>query len=312
MSAIGLGTWQFGSAEWGYGRDYADDEAKAIVGKALDLGVNLIDTAEIYAFGKSERIVGEAIAGRRGEAFVATKLFPLVPLPPVVEWRERESARRLGVDTIDLYQLHWPNPLLPIGWQLEGARRLLDAGRVAHVGVSNYSLGQWRAAEAALGSPVLSNQVQFSLAHVKPLRELVPHAQEAGRVVIAWSPLAQGLLSAKYDAKNPPPNRVRQVNALFLPENLERAGELLETLREVAAGHDATPAQVSLAWLVHTPNVVAIPGASRVEQVESNAAAAELELTDDEYAALTKAAEGFEPLPTRNSLAGIAKNALRR
>ncbi|HEV8298146.1 MAG TPA: aldo/keto reductase, partial [Acidimicrobiales bacterium] len=115
VSAIGLGTWQFGSFEWGYGRGYANDEAGKIVARALDLGITLIDTAEMYAFGRSERIVGEAIRGRRDSVVLATKLFPVLPLAPIVEQRARSSAARLGVDTIDLYQIHWPNPIVPDG-----------------------------------------------------------------------------------------------------------------------------------------------------------------------------------------------------
>src|SRR5260221_10050153 len=126
LSVIGLGTWQFGSREWGYGDDYAQGEAVRITQRALDLGINLIDTAEAYAFGKSERIVGQAIAGRRDEAFVATKVFPIMPLAPVVEQRGKKSRARLGIDAIDLYQIHWPNPVVPIAPPMQGMRRLLD------------------------------------------------------------------------------------------------------------------------------------------------------------------------------------------
>lgn len=120
VSVIGLGCWQFGSSDWGYGDDYARHDAGAIVERALDLGVNLVDTAEIYAYGQSERIVGEAIRGRRDDVFLATKLFPLLPLAPVVEHRAQASARRLGVDAIDLYQVHWPNPVVPNGPTVDG------------------------------------------------------------------------------------------------------------------------------------------------------------------------------------------------
>src|ERR1700722_13725176 len=140
ISKIGLGTWQFGSREWGYGEDYAGREAGAIVRRALDLGVNLFDTAEMYAYGKSERILGEALAGRRQEAFVATKVLPILPLAGVVAWRGHGSLRRLGIDAIDLYQLHWPNPLVPLRQQMAGMKRLRDEGIVRHVGVSNYRL----------------------------------------------------------------------------------------------------------------------------------------------------------------------------
>jgi aryl-alcohol dehydrogenase-like predicted oxidoreductase len=294
LSAIGLGTWQFGSREWNYGDEYAETEAITITQRALDLGINLIDTAEIYAFGKSERIVGKAIAGRRHEAFVATKVFPILPLAPIVEQRGRLSAKRLGVDQIDLYQVHWPNPVVPTVTTMQGMRKLRDTGVICHVGVSNFPLDRWQRAERELGGPVLSNQVQYSLAVRKPDRELIPWAQANDRIVIAYSPLAQGLLSGRYDGTNTP-GGVRSGNALFLPENIERAQPLLAALREIATSHDATAAQVALAWVIRRPNVVAIPGASKVSQLESNAAAADLDLTDDEDARLTEASDGFTP-----------------
>ena len=309
MSAIGLGTWQFGSREWGYGNDYADTEAVAITQRALDLGINLIDTAEIYAFGKSERIVGKAIEGRRDEAFLATKVFPIMPLAPIVEQRGKASAQRLGVEQIDLYQVHWPNPVVPTGTTMQGMAKLQRDGVVRHVGVSNFNLAKWQQAEKELGAPVLTNQVQYSLAVRKPDRALVPWAQENDRIVIAYSPLAQGLLSAKYDGTNTP-GGVRAGNALFLPENIERAQPMLTALREIAAAHDAKPAQVALAWVIRHPNVVAIPGASNVGQLESNAAAADLELTDDEFERLTAASDRFEPIGGPAALPKLLKARL--
>jgi aryl-alcohol dehydrogenase-like predicted oxidoreductase len=202
----------------------------------------------------------------------------------------------LQTETIDLYQVHWPNPVVPIGPQMDGMRRLQKAGVVDHVGVSNFSLTQWQAAERSLGSPVLSNQVQYSLVARKPDAGLVPYAQANDRLVIAYSPLGMGLLSAKYDASNPPKGAARANNALFLPENLEQAGPLIDALRDVAKRHDATPAQVALAWVISHDNVVAIPGASKVSQLESNVAAADLELDADEVAQLTEASDAFRPV----------------
>ena len=296
LSAIGLGTWQFGSREWGYGDAYAGGTAVEIVERALDLGINLIDTAEIYAFGSSERIVGKAIGARRADAFVATKVFPVLPIAPVVEQRGVASARRLADDTIDLYQVHWPNPAVPVGTTMDGMRRLQQRGVIRHVGVSNFSLKDWQAAEQSLGSAVLSNQVQYSLVVRKPDREgLVSWAQANDRIVIAYSPLAQGLLSARYDGTNTP-GGVRAGNRLFLQENIERAQPLLTALKEIAVAHSATPAQVALAWVIRRPNVVAIPGASSVGQLEANAAAADLDLTDDDDHRLTAESDRFEPL----------------
>ena len=246
VSVIGLGTWQFGSKDWGYGDDYATGEAGRILQRALDLGVNVVDTAEIYGRNESERIVGRGIAGRRGDVFLATKLLPVMPLASIVEKHGRASAARLGVDKLDLYQIHWPNPAVPIAEQMRGMRRLLDAGVIDHAGVSNFSLARWRAAERALGSPVLSNQVQYSLAVRKPDVDLVPYAAANDRLVIAYSPLAKGLLSGRYDATNLPKNSARMFDPLFLPENVVHAHDLIEAVRAIAKTHDATPTQVAL------------------------------------------------------------------
>ncbi|MGH9290702.1 MAG: aldo/keto reductase [Acidimicrobiales bacterium] len=295
VSKIGLGCWQFGSREWGYGRDYADNEAIKITHKALDLGINLIDTAEIYGFGQSERIVGRAIAGRRADAFVATKIWPLLPVAPVVADRGRRSARRMKIDTIDLYQVHQANPFVPDGTTMDGMRQLQRDGLVHHVGVSNYSLERWKRTEGALGSPVVSNQIEYSLAQRGPDQDFLPYAASNDRLIIAYSPLAQGFLAAKYDADHRP-GGVRLANPLFLDENLTRGHELLNTLRALAKARGATPAQVALAWVIRHRNVVAIPGASSVDQLVRNAEAADLELSDDEDAELTAVSDHFKPL----------------
>jgi aryl-alcohol dehydrogenase-like predicted oxidoreductase len=312
ISKIGLGTWQFGSGDWGYGDSYAATEAVAIVRRALDLGVTLFDTAEIYGFGRSERILGQALGERREQAFLATKLLPVLPVPPVVEQRAVASANRLGVHRLDLYQVHQPNPLFRDGTIMRGMRALQRVGLVGEVGVSNYSLDRWRAAEAALGSRVLSNQVRYSLVARSPERDLIPFAESEDHVVIAYSPLAQGLLSGRYHRGNRPANRVRAASSLFLPENLDRAEPLIATLREVAGAHRASPAQIALAWAIHSPAVTAIPGASSVAQLESNAAAADIELTDGEHEALREAAARFRPVTGAAALRGLAGARLRR
>jgi aryl-alcohol dehydrogenase-like predicted oxidoreductase len=307
LSAIGLGTWQFGSTEWGYGADYAEREADAIVQRALDVGITLFDTAELYGFGRSERILGKALGARRDEAFIASKIFPVLPVGPVVLQRARGSLRRLGIDTLDLYQLHQPNPVVPLSSTMPAFAQLLDEGAVRHVGVSNYSLARWEAAEEALGRPVLSNQVRYSLVDRRPEKDLLPWAQAHDRLVIAYSPLAQGLLSARYHENNRPTGMVRAASPAFHPENLRRAEPLLDVLREVAGTHHATPSQIALAWLIRRPNVVVIPGASSAAQVEVNAAAADIELSDDEDGALVAASDAFEPLGATAVLPDLIK-----
>ena len=168
-------------------------------------------------------------------------------------------------------------------------RQLQRDGVIRHVGVSNYSLDRWRRAEDALGSPVIANQVEYSLAERQPDRDLVPFAANNDRLIIAYSPLAQGFLAAKYDASNRP-GGVRLTNPLFLEENLTRGRELLNTLRSVAKTHGATPAQVALAWVIRHPGVVAIPGARDRAQLEANAEAAALQLSDRQASLLRQAA----------------------
>jgi aryl-alcohol dehydrogenase-like predicted oxidoreductase len=283
MSVIGLGTWQFGSMEWGYGKKYADEGAVEIVHRALELGVNVIDTAEIYGQGRSEKIVGRAIKGVRDKVFLATKLFP-IGLPVQVGARARASARRLGVDHIDLYQLHWPSPVFPLRFTMPRFKKLVDEGLVGHIGVSNFTARGWADAERAAGVPVLSNQVQFSLAHRAPDRDIVPQAQRRHRVVIAYSPIAQGLLSGRY--QEAPPSNFRRMRSDFRPGGRARVSPLIMALKQIATRHSATPAQVALAWLIGKPNVIAIPGASNLKQLEENAAAGDLVLDTGEAARL--------------------------
>ena len=296
-SAIGLGTWQFGSREWGYGQAYADTVAPAIVRRAFELGITFVDTAEIYGLGRSERIVGSALAGRPDDVIIATKLLPLLPLPAITAWRGRASRARLGVDAIDLYQLHFPNPLVPPRTTMRGMRRLLEDGVIRRVGVSNHSLQRWRVAERALGRPVVSNQVRFSLASPSPRWDLVPYAREHDRVVIAYSPLAQGLLRGRTDDVARAGGNgalARRGNPLSPDGNRRRAGALLAALDDVARTHDATPAQVALAWVISHGNVIAIPGARTIEQLEENAAAADLELSPTEHDLLSQEADRLE------------------
>jgi aryl-alcohol dehydrogenase-like predicted oxidoreductase len=311
VSRIGLGTWQFGSREWGYGDQYATGAARDIVARARALGVTLFDTAEVYGLGKSERILGDALGDERAEVAVASKIMPVAPIPAIVKQRARASAKRLQLSRIPLYQIHQSNPLVPDTVIMPGMRDLLDDGVIGAVGVSNYSLARWQKADTALGRPVISNQVHFSLAHPGALDDLVPFAERENRMVIAYSPLAQGLLGGKYGPDNRP-GGVRALNPLFGTENLRRVEPLLDTLRDVAADVDAKPAQVALAWLISLPGVVAIPGASSVEQLEFNVAAADVELTATARDALTDAARAFRPVSTGEYVTELVKEKLGR
>jgi aryl-alcohol dehydrogenase-like predicted oxidoreductase len=292
LSVVGLGCWQFGEKGWGYGRDFGEAESLAIVRRALELGVTVLDTAEMYGRGASERLVGKALEGASGDRFLATKFLPVVPLPQILMRHLRRSLDRLGVEHLDLYQLHWPNPLFPLGAQVEGLKRALGEGLTRYVGVSNYTLSRWRRAERLLGIPILTNQVRYNLLHTQPERRLLPHAQATGHIVVAYSPLAQGALSGRYRPGRGP-GGVRRVSPLFTEEGLQAAAPVVETLREVAAGRGVSPSQVALAYLIAQPRVVVIPGAKSVAQLEANVAAADIQLKDDELLALRRAADLF-------------------
>lgn len=322
-SVIGLGLWQFGTPGWGWGTDFGPDQARAIVRRALDLGINVFDTAEIYAGGASEAILGNALGERRAEAIIASKVFPTHALPGQVRRAAARSLVRLGVEAIDLYQIHWPNPVVPVGWTMAGMRDLQRAGLVRAVGVSNFSLSRWRRAESALGGPVVSDQVPYHLLARSPERELIPYATANARVVIAYSPLAQGMLSGRYrvggagtghpmgDTQHLP-RGVRLASPFFAPVNVRRAEPVLAALRDVARAHGVTPAQVALAWVVRHACVIAIPGAKSIAQVEANAAAADLTLTASELVALDSASAAFRQAAPVRSAAELVKRFVSR
>jgi aryl-alcohol dehydrogenase-like predicted oxidoreductase len=283
---IGLGTWQFGSREWGYGETYATADARRIVERALELGIDFFDTAEAYGNGRSEEILGAALAGRR--AFLATKFLPMLPAPRTVYQHGIASRNRLDADRIDLYQLHWPPPHAPAAFTMTGMRRLAQEQVARLIGVSNHSLEAWQNADRVFGGPTFSNQVHFSLVRPEARQRLVPFARDNDRLVIAYSPLAQGYLSGRYDPDHRPTGMraVNPVNPLSHPPNLVRAMPLIEALGEIGHKHDATTSQVALAWVISHPNTMAIPGARTVGQLEQNAAAVDLELDADDLARL--------------------------
>lgn len=295
VSVVGLGAWQFGSKSWGWGTEFDTDEAYAIVNRALELGITLFDTAEIYGNGLSESILGQALGSRRSEAYVATKLWPSHGLRRQVAATVRRSLSRLAMDHVELYQVHWPNPLMPLSWTMAGMRDVREAGLVNEVGVSNFGLRRWRRADDALGAPVISNQVSYNLLRRQPEDDLIPFAQTNDRMVLAYSPLAQGLLSGRYSSSNLP-GGFRRFNSLFTSENIRRAKPVLEALQQIAHAHRVTPAQIALAWIVRQPAVAAIPGAKSVWQVEQNAEAADIDLTEDELGGLDNVSRAFHPV----------------
>ncbi len=294
LSRIGLGTWQFGTREWGYGEQYANVTAPELIQRAAELGITMLDTAEGYGPARSERIIGETLeslpAEVRSALIVATKFSPIAPIEPIVAWQVDGSRRRLRTDAIDLLYVHWKNPFVSARRVMQSVRPLVEEGIVRHAGVSNFTLAQWQEAERALRRHVVANQVQFSLAAPGAADDLIPWAGANGRVVVAYSPLGQGVLAGRTTVPGPGGFGRPQARLASRRPGIEG---LMEAIDEVAAAHGATPAQVSLAWVLAHPNTVAIPGARTVEQLEENAAAADLELEVGEVRRLTTAARSM-------------------
>jgi aryl-alcohol dehydrogenase-like predicted oxidoreductase len=314
ISAVGLGTWQWGAREWGWGRQYGRREVMAAFQKALELGINFIDTAEIYGVGKSERIVGEAIQGHRENVVIATKVWPWNLSRGRIIRAADKSKQRLGVDVIDLYQIHWPNPIFPIRNTMKTMKRLVELGKVRCVGISNFNLKKTQAAQEALAPlDLASNQVKYNLLDREIENELLPYTRSANVTIIAYSPLEHSLLTRRYAAEGNPTSLVQAANPRFSSRNRRRLEHLQATISSIANAHGKTPAQTALNWLIAKPNVVAIPGTKRPEHVVDSAGAAGWRLTESETEALESAALGvvfdrFSGIP--NLLRGLVSEVI--
>ncbi len=290
INPLGIGAWAWGDRmTWGYGKGYGAEDVRAAFETAVAAGTNFFDTAEIYGRGRSERFLGEFIRQSQAQVIVASKFFPY-------PWRLRaddlldalrRSLDRLGLERVDLYQIHWPLPPVSIETWMGALADAVKAGLTRAVGVSNYSAEQTRRAYQALakrGIPLASNQVAYSLLQRQPERNgLAQTCRELGVSIIAYSPIAQGLLTGKYTADNPPPG-IRGFRAGH--GYLNRIQPLVERLRMIGQAHgDKTPSQVALNWLL-CKGVVVIPGAKNARQAQENAGAVGWQLTETEIAEL--------------------------
>ena len=291
VSEIGIGMWQAGGAAWGH--DVADLDCQRAMERAVELGINLVDTAEAYGDGHSEEVVGRAVrAVGRDRVFLATKVAGEHLRPRDLERACRGSIKRLGVREIDLYQVHWPNPwsLSPLPETMKTLERLQRLGRIRHIGVSNFAVRDIEEARSALSrTDLVSDQVQYSLLHREPEAGLTSYARREGVGLLAWSPIAKGVLAGAYRADRRPDDPIRSESTLFRPQNLKAAGPLVARLERIAAARGKTAAQVALRWLADHRGVVPIPGVKRPAQAEANAGAAGWSLRRAERAALERA-----------------------
>jgi aryl-alcohol dehydrogenase-like predicted oxidoreductase len=306
ISPLGLGCWQFSEGRGlggGYWPALDPEVVREIVRVSLEGGIDWFDTAEAYGYGRSEEVLAGALlaCGRTpGDVRIATKWTPVLRFPGSITRTIDTRVARLAPFPIDLHQVH--NPWGTFGTVEQVMARMADvveAGKARAVGVSNFDEGRMRRAHAALaarGLPLASNQVQYSLLDRRIERNgVLAAAKELGITIIAYSPLAQGLLSGKFHED---PSRIGGYRAWrpeFSSRGLARSLPVIEALRDVAAGLGATPSQVALAWLVqaHGDTVVAIPGATRPSHAADNVAAQRLVLDESAIARIDAASQGF-------------------
>jgi aryl-alcohol dehydrogenase-like predicted oxidoreductase len=277
---------------WSYGKDYDADQLQVAFDQAVESGVNFFDTAEVYGFGESETLLGRFMQRSPQPVYIATKYFP-------VPWRFTADAvsnaltaslRRLNQPSVDLYQVHQPFGFFMSQETLMNALAdEVQQGRIKSVGVSNYSAAQMREAQDLLakrGVSLAVNQVQYSLlARQIEDNGILETARELGVTILAYSPLAQGLLTGKYTAENyTEPTGARRFNPRFSQEGLKKLTPVLEVLKDVGDRYGRTPAQVALNWLIAQGNVIPIPGAKNAEQAQQNAGALGWSMTDEEKA----------------------------
>ena len=287
--AMGLGAWQWGDRiVWQYGHGYSVEEIRQAFQTSIHEGINFIDTAEMYGNGLSERLLGRFLKETDQPVLVATKFFPL-------PWRLRRSTlpralkgslARIGIENVDLYQIHWPSPLMSTETMMEGLAECVKSGMARTAGVSNFGPTRMVAAYSALARhhiPLASNQVHYSLLNRAVEKNgTLARCKELGVRLIAYSPLEKGLLTGKYSAERPPPgSRARTYTKL-----LGKLYPLLKLMTEIGQDYGGrSNAQVALNWVI-CKGALPIPGAKNGEQAHENAGALGWRLTDEEVAKL--------------------------
>ncbi len=292
---LGVGTWAWGDkSTWGmggYDTSYGEETIRDAWQACIEAGVTLFDTAEVYGGGESERIIGRLLAedpSVREKVAIATKFMPVpwkLAVTPALVRSARASRERLGIDSIDLYQIHGPISLRSHNALADALAAAHAEGLIKAVGVSNYSVKETRSMDAALrqrGLRLATNQIEFSLLRAMPEKVgLLECCRELSVVPLAYSPIGQGRLTGKYSAANPPPK-----SRTFSAHPMAEVDKVVEVLRRIGAAHgDRTPSQVALAWLI-AKGSIPIPGAKNRHQAEDNAGALGWRMSDAELAEL--------------------------
>jgi aryl-alcohol dehydrogenase-like predicted oxidoreductase len=300
LTPIGFGAWAIGGGNWEFAWGPQDDsESVAAIHRALDLGINWIDTAAIYGLGHSEEIVGKALKSTNHKPLVFTKcsmrwhqdrsIYRSLKADSLAE-ELGNSLRRLGVETIDLYQIHWPSPETEIEEAWEALEKFRQQGKIRWIGVSNFTAEQMRRVQRI--APITSLQPPYSMLRRAIEEETLPFAKVNGIGVINYSPMLSGLLTGKMTAERVaalPADDWRKRAPEFKEPRLGKNLKLVELLREIGAGHGVAPGVVAVAWTLHHPAITAaIVGGRSARQVDGLAPALEFRLTAEEYARINE------------------------
>ena len=302
VSSLCLGTMTFGGKDlWQVIGTSAQEEANEIVEKSLDAGINFFDTANVYSFGESERILGKALGKRRKDVIVASKVRIRVGEGPnqvglsrvhILDQVER-SLKNLGTDYLDLYQIHSWDDVTAIEDTLKTMNDLVRAGKVRYLGISNFAAWQIVKAQGYAKANGLEDfkslQAYYSLAGRELEREIIPALQDQNMGLLVWSPLAGGFLTGKYTRENDGEEGSRRKLFDYPPVNKENGYNIVETLKDIAWDHDATVPQVALAWLLHQEAVTSvIIGSKNITQLEDNLKSVDITLTKEQLLELDK------------------------
>ncbi len=288
VSVVGLGTGQFGARTWGYGVEYGDAEVKEIVHSAIEHGVTLIDTAETYGNGRSEELIGEAIKGyKRDDLTIITKVAPWnLAYDRVLQAAER-SRVRLGVDAIDLYLIHYPNHFVPLKETFRAMERLVALGKIRYIGVSNFGrfmIG--RAVESMPRSQIVADEIEYNLLSRRAEAFTIPFCKANGIGVVAFSPLAGGMLTGRFNSERLGPARARAFNFTNRRSFMEKASPLTREMKRVADSKGITVSQVALSFIAYHSEVTPIPCSLSVSESVQNSSLQRSALSPEEYKAL--------------------------
>ncbi|MHB8995222.1 MAG: aldo/keto reductase [Armatimonadota bacterium] len=282
VSELILGAWQFGKDNW---TGVEDAESIHTMHAAIDAGINMIDTAVAYGDGYSEEIVGKALKGHHDQCMVASKVDGN---PELIHEMIDKALKRLQVEVIDLYQIHYPLPKYPVGEAVAAMEELRQAGKIRFIGVSNFSLEEMK--EGLQAGKIDTCQPPYNILWRQYENDVIPFCAEKGIAVIPYSSLAQGLLTGKFRTREDIPDDIRSNNKLFSEGIFEQSVQVVNLMDEIADRHDKTPPQVAIAWTLQAPGITApIVGARNRKQLVSNLDGVGLRLSQEEWEQLSEA-----------------------